>query len=111
MREYIEAWNAHDLERVLSHWADECVFTSPWVADLVGEPSASLHTKEALRSYWTRALERAPQLRFDDPAVFVGHDSVVITFRNHRGKSCAEWIQFGPDGRAVRGAAQYLGGR
>ena len=36
-REWIDAWNAHDLERILSHYSDEIVFTSPVAAQLVPE--------------------------------------------------------------------------
>jgi ketosteroid isomerase-like protein len=34
--EWIAAWNSHDLERVLSHYAPEIVFLSPIAQKLVG---------------------------------------------------------------------------
>ena len=34
--EWIAAWNSHDLERVLSHYAPEIVFLSPITQKLVG---------------------------------------------------------------------------
>ncbi len=107
VREWIDAWNARDLERVLSHWAEDCEFTSPLVVKLTGEPSGTVRGKAALRAYWTRGLEANPTLRFTLERTFVGHDSVVIGYRNHRNQVCAELIRIGPDGRAVSGIAHY----
>ena len=105
--EWLAAWNAHDLERILSHWADDCVFTSPLVARLMDEPSGSVHGKAALRAYWSRGLAASPGLRFELDQVLVGHDSLVLAYRNHRGQACAEWIRLAADGLAVQGAAHY----
>jgi ketosteroid isomerase-like protein len=107
VREWIDAWNARDLERVLAHWSDQCVFSSPLVVKVTGDPSGTVHGKAALRAYWQRAMEANPTLHFTLERVFVGHDSVVIGYRNHRGQSCAEWIRVGADGQAIAGAAHY----
>ena len=34
---WVKAWNAHDLDRILSHFADNVVFTSPVVAQFQHE--------------------------------------------------------------------------
>jgi hypothetical protein len=106
-REWIDAWNAHDLDRVLRHWADDCVFTSPLVVKLTGDPSATVRGKAALRSYWERGLAANPSLHFTHERTFVGHDSIVIGYRNHRNQACAELLRLGSDGRAVSGSAHY----
>ena len=105
--EWVDAWNARDLERVLSHWADDCVFTSPLVAVLMRDPSGTVRGKAALRAYWERGLAASPGLHFDLHTVFLGHASVVLGYRNHRGQSCAEEIELRDDGLAVRGVAHY----
>ncbi len=107
VREWIDAWNARDLERVLSHWADDCVFTSPLVVKVTGEASGTVRGKAALREYWRRAMEVNPGLHFTLERTYVGHDSVVIGYRNHRGQACAEMVRLGADGRAVAGMAHY----
>ena len=103
--EWVEAWNAHDLERILSHWADDCVFSSPFAAQVTGH--ATIHGRAALSSYWSAGLARSPDLHFDLHTVFLGADSLVLGYRNHRGQDVAEMIQLGEDGLAVRGAAHY----
>ncbi|MCB9595865.1 MAG: nuclear transport factor 2 family protein [Sandaracinaceae bacterium] len=102
--EWIDAWNAHDLERVLAHWAEDCLFVSPVAARLLGD--GTVVGKDALRAYWTRALAASGDLRFDFDTVYGGVDSVVIGYRNHRGQRCAEWLRF-VDGYAVEGRAHY----
>jgi ketosteroid isomerase-like protein len=104
--EWYEAWNANDLERVLSHWAEDAEFSSPWVPVLAGEPSGTVRGKDALRRYWRRAVD-PPSVRFEPRLLLVGHDSVVLSYRNDRGQECAETIVIGDDGLAHRGFAHY----
>lgn len=105
--EWIAAWNARDLERILAHWAEDCTFRSPLVTRIVGDPSGVVRGKAALRAYWQQGLARNPDLHFTLERVFVGSGSLVIGYRNHRGQSCAEMIELGADGLARAGAAHY----
>ena len=61
--EWIAAWNAHDLEKVLSHYSDDFVLATPLIKKIAGEPSGVLTGKTAIRSYWRQALELIPDLR------------------------------------------------
>ena len=40
-REWVDAWNAHDLERILSHYAPDVVLRSPVAARLTSPGSVS----------------------------------------------------------------------
>jgi ketosteroid isomerase-like protein len=62
--EWVEAWNAHDIERVLSHYTDNFELSSPIIVQLLGEPSGALRGKEAVGAYWRKALQVVPDLRF-----------------------------------------------
>lgn len=104
--EWIDAWNSHDLERILAHYADDFTMSSPRIAIVAGEPSGTLHGKAAVRAYWRRALDLAPQLRFTLRDVLVGADSVAILYDGVRGPS-AEVFHFDDAGRVVRAAAHY----
>ena len=70
---WADAWNARAIERVLEHFHENVVFTSPTALAVVG--SATVRGKEALRAYWTAALARINSLRFSvgrvvwDPAL------------------------------------------
>lgn len=104
--EWIAAWNAHDLDRVLAHYGDDFTMSSPYIAAIAGEPSGRLEGKSAVRAYWTRALERYPALRFEAVAVCGGVDSIVLVYRGVAAMA-AETFFFGADGRIVRACAHY----
>jgi len=104
--EWIAAWNAHDLERVLAHYADDFEMASPVIAQLMAEPSGVLRGKESIRAYWAKALALLPELHFELGEVLVGAASVTIVYRGHRGPS-AEVFWFDGAGKVVRAAAHY----
>ena len=105
--EWYAAWNARDLERVLAHWADDAVFTSPLAARLLPESGGTVRGKEALRDYWRRGIELNPDLHFEPRALLVGADSIVLSYTNQRSEECAEHLVLDADGLAVRGRAHY----
>ena len=86
--EWIAAWNSHDLERVLSHYASDIVFLSPNARRLVGNGRVS--GVSALRSYWEKGLAAQPELKFELLNVLTGHECLTIHYRNHRGQQVAE---------------------
>lgn len=104
---WIDAWNSHDLARILDHYSDDFVMSSPRIAVVAGEPSGVLAGKAAIGAYWERALALAPALRFTLRETFVGADCVVLRYDGVRGPA-AEVFFFGFDGRVVRAAASYL---
>lgn len=104
--EWIDAWNRHDLDRVLSHYAEGVEFSSPLIADIAGVAGGVLIGKPALRAYWSKGLERIPDLCFELVDVLAGIDHIILYYRGHRGM-VAESFVFGPDGRVVRAAACY----
>lgn len=104
--EWIDAWNSHDLDRILAHYAEDFTMASPRIALVAGEPSGVLCGREAVGAYWKRALELAPSLRFELLATFVGAGSVVLHYEGVRGPA-TEVFFFGPDGRVSWAAAHY----
>lgn len=104
--EWIAAWNSHDLERILEHYEDDFEMSSPIIATLGGEPSGKLKGKAAVGAYWARALEKAPNLRFELLTALAGVDSVTVYYKGHRGLS-AEVLHFGPSGKVRSAFAHY----
>jgi ketosteroid isomerase-like protein len=47
--EWIESWNAHDIDRVLSHYAEDFEMSSPVIIQVAGEPSGTLKGKKYSR--------------------------------------------------------------
>ncbi|MCC6139400.1 MAG: nuclear transport factor 2 family protein [Nitrospira sp.] len=105
-KEWVAAWNSHDLDRILSHYADDFVMTSPYIAQLAGVASGILTGKAAVRAYWAAALEKLPSLRFEHVQTLIGVDSVTIYYRGVKGMA-AEVFFFGLDHLVYRAAAHY----
>ena len=55
-RDWIDSWNSHDLDRVLSHYSDQFEMSSPVIIQIAGEPSGTLKGKDAVGAYWAKAL-------------------------------------------------------
>ena len=61
--EWIAAWNAWDLERIFSHYADDFEMSSPLIVERMGEPSGRLVGKDAIRPYWGAATAKRERMR------------------------------------------------
>jgi ketosteroid isomerase-like protein len=107
-RHWLAAWNSHDLEALLTHFAEDTVFTSPVAAQLLTDSNGVIHGKEALRAYWTEGLRRIPDLRFELVGVYAGINTIVINYRNQRGGLVNEVMRF-EGGLVVEGHGTYLG--
>jgi hypothetical protein len=105
--DWIAAWNAHDLERVLAHYADDFEMSSPMITRIAGEVSGKLHGKPAVARYWKRALELMPQLRFELISVLIGVRSVTLYYKGAHGRLAAEVFHFGADRKVSRAFAHY----
>lgn len=106
-KEWISAWNSHDLDRILAHYSDDFTMSSPRIADLAGEATGVLHGKRAVADYWRLAMAKAPELHFTLIDVFLGADSVAVHYQGLRGP-VVEVFFFDADGRVARAAAHYL---
>jgi hypothetical protein len=105
--EWLDAWNRHDLDAVLAHYADGIEFTSPFVVELTGRADGTLRGIDELRSYFARALDAFPELRFTDLRVALGVWSVTLCYRSVRDLPAAETMFFDGDGKVVRVLAHY----
>lgn len=101
--DWAAAWNAHDLPRILGHYAPEVRFRSAKAIDLTGK--AELDGLAALETYWREALRRQPDLQFTVELFYRAPGVCVITYRNQHNVQTAETLTFGADGLIVFGAA------
>jgi ketosteroid isomerase-like protein len=102
--EWAEAWNVRAVERVLEHFHADVVFTSPTALAVTG--AATVHGKDALRAYWTTALERIGALRFTVDRVLWDPErrelAIVYTSEiDGKAKRVSENLAFDGDGRVT----------
>jgi hypothetical protein len=101
------AWNAHDLDAVLAHFADKVVFYSPYAAQVLPETGGVLHCKDELRRYWEEGLRLVPDLRFAVEGVNAGVSSLVLHYRNQRDVLVDEVLIFDDAGLVTEGHGTY----
>ena len=103
---WIEAWNSHDLDAIMSHYTEDFEMSSPIIIETMGEPSGTLKGKAIVRQYWAKALARYPNLFFEKQQVLVGANSVTIIYHGVRGPS-AEVFHFNAEGKVFAAFAHY----
>lgn len=104
---WVAAWNAHDLDRILTHYDDAVELTSPVAAQLLGISDGRVAGKASLRAYFQRGLEAYPELHFRLADVLWGLNSVVLYYTNQKGTRTAEFMELSAGGKVARVVANY----
>ena len=106
-REWIAAWNSHDVDRVAAHYGDTVEYESPFVAQL-SPGRTRLSGIDAVRDYIGRGFERFPELQFTGPyLVALGAGSVVIVYGSVNDLVAAETLVLDECGRVSRVHCHY----
>ncbi len=74
---WVDAFNTHDLEGLLALFHDDAVHESPKIAE------RTLRGKPALRAWWSNAMQRLPQLHYEQTALTVRGDRAVLEYVRH----------------------------
>lgn len=102
--QWFEAFNEHDLEKLLNLYNDDAQHYSPKLKIRKPETEGLIKGKEALRAWWRDAFDRLPSLRYevqkltaDDEQVFMEYIRYV---HNEEDLSVGEVLQIA-DGKIV----------
>jgi|SRR6476646_3303453 ketosteroid isomerase-like protein len=105
VKAWLNGWNERDLERIISHYADDVEFQSPFAVHLLGEARRTITGKENLTHYFERVLTAVPgKIEFELLGVFHGMDSLVVHFQSKTHK-CAEFMELNHEGKVRRAMA------
>jgi ketosteroid isomerase-like protein len=104
---WIESWNSHDLDNILSHYSDDIEITTPMIKLAAGIDSGSLKGKENVREYWKKALEKIPDLHFELYEVTSGVNSVALFYKSVMDKKAIEVMFFNEQGKVSKMNAFY----
>ena len=104
---WVEAWNAHDLDLIMTHYEEGIELTSPAAAQLLGISDGMVRGKANVRAYFQRGLEAYPDLHFQLEDVLCGLNSVVLYYKNQKGTRTAEFMELSAAGKVVRVVANY----
>jgi hypothetical protein len=106
-REWVSAWNAHDLELILADYADDVELISPLVPRLTDGNDDAVRGKAALRAYFACGLQAFPTLRFELIRCYPGLRSCVVEYHSVNGRRSAELMEFNSFGKVCRVLAHY----
>ena len=101
-KEWIEAWNAHDLDRILSHYTEDFEITTPMIKIALGIDSGSLKGKDNIREYWSAAFKKIPDLHFDLKDATEGLGSIAIYYQSVLEKMAMEVMFFNENDKFIR---------
>jgi ketosteroid isomerase-like protein len=106
-KQWIDAWNSHDLERILALYSDDSEMTSDKIPLLGLDPTGTLRGKDRLRQYWSKGLQLIPNLHFTLIDVYVSPDSLIVFYSNERGAKICEYLRLNADGKIRQGSANH----
>jgi hypothetical protein len=104
---WVGAWNAHDLDSIMTHYEDAVELTSPVAARLLGTADGMVVGKANLRAYFQRGLEAYPDLQFHLVDVLWGLKSVLLYYTNQTGNRTGEFMELSSAGKVARVVAHY----
>jgi hypothetical protein len=104
---WVQDWNSHDVERILEHFTEDVLFTSPVAQTMLGGDGV-VRGKAALRHYWAYALGKVTDLHFEVLGVYAGVHTLVINYRNQLGRLVCEVLTLDESGLVREGHGTYL---
>lgn len=105
---WIAAFNSHDLDRILSYYADEVELTSPVFLAFTQGRSATAHGKPELAEYFSFGLAKYPDLTFSRSIMYLGHSSICVCYQSSIGDcQVCEFMEVDEDGKIVRVYAHH----
>jgi hypothetical protein len=106
-KEWIESWNARNLDMILEHYADNLEFYSPFIPMLKFNETGVIRSKAELAAYFQIGLNAYPNLYFNLHNVFIGINTVVLYYTSVNGRMASEVFQLNEKGKAVKVYCNY----
>ena len=104
---WIDAWNAHDLERVISHYDENVEYYSVFLTKLTNNKQGVLYGKENVKEYFAKGLQAYPALHFKLERVFLGVASVMLQYHSVNHLLAAEVFELNGKGLVSRVQCHY----
>lgn len=107
VQQWLGAFNAHNVDLILEHYADDLEFRSPFIPLLTSNSDGVIRSKPELKRYFEHALKTYPDLHFTLHEFYTGIDTVVIRYQSVGGRIAAEVFQLNEEGKASRVYCNY----
>ena len=90
---WIAAWNRHDVDAIMSHYADDVIFQAETVVRRWNKPEGVLHGKAELRAHFAKGLELASDLHFEFEEVFQCPGGYAVLYRRNNGNRVIDVVE------------------
>ena len=80
---WLEAFNAGDVETLISLYAEDCTHTSPKIRALHPDTQGKLIGKMAMRRWWEEAMKRLPGLFYEKTSITANDERVWLEYIRH----------------------------
>ena len=80
---WFEAFNEHDLEKLLSLYSDTAEHFSPKLKIRKPETNGLIKGKQALKEWWQDAFDRLPTLKYEVIKLTADEDQVFMEYMRH----------------------------
>jgi hypothetical protein len=109
-QDWVEAWNSHEMDRIMAHYDEQVILISPVALNLLKSGDGVVRGKAALREYFLRGIQAYPALHFELIDVLWGVETIVVYYSNNvRDGNSAEVMQLNSLGQICRVWANYNG--
>lgn len=106
-KEWIEAWNTQHLDRILSLYSDQVIFTSPKALARLPHTEGTVRGIEELRQYWAPVADLRPDLHFSLERVLETVNGCTILYHDENGLLVAETMLFDTLGKVCQGIVSH----
>ncbi len=80
-KNWIEAFNEHDIEKLLSLYHEDADHYSPKLKVLQPETKGVIKGKEAMRKWWGDSFKRFPELNYELVSLTVNNEYVMMIYK------------------------------
>ena len=112
VEKWVKGWSDHNLNAIMSSYAEELEFSSPKIRAILGEnKNYTISSKRELSTYFSAGLERFPNLKSKIIDFTVSNNKVILEYSaNLDGKSIVNVIEkFEFENELVKKSGAYYG--
>lgn len=106
-KQWIEAWNSHDLSAIMALYSNDIRFYSPYIIKLGMNAEGMITKKDELERYFGKALGIYTDLDFELHEVLTGADSVILYYKSVGNRMAAEMMELDESGKIRLVKAHY----
>jgi hypothetical protein len=100
--DWLNAWNAKDINRLMKHYHDDIVLCSPTIVTRWDNDVGVLNGIRAVRKHFEKGFEDRNHIPFELLGLLTGVDGIVLVYRKGAFGMAADVITLDQGGKATR---------